>query len=41
MGTWGPSTATGHVRIIFANEPVDRLREAVARIGQVAARRGG
>ena len=40
MGTWGPSTAVGHVRIIFANEPADRLREAVARIGRVAARRG-
>ena len=37
MGTWGPSTAMGHVRIIFANEPVERLREAVSRIGQVAA----
>ncbi len=37
MGTWGPSTAMGHVRIIFANEPTDRLREAVSRIGQVAA----
>ena len=37
MGTWGPSTAVGHVRIIFANEPVERLREAVARIGRVAA----
>ena len=36
MGTWGPSTAVGHIRIIFANEPVDRLREAVARIGRVA-----
>ena len=37
MGTWGPTTAVGHVRIIFANEPVERLREAVARIGRVAA----
>ena len=37
MGTWGPSTAMGHVRIIFANEPADRLREAVSRIGRVAA----
>ena len=37
MGTWGPTTAVGHVRIIFANEPVQRLREAVARIGRVAA----
>ena len=37
MATWGPSTAMGHVRIIFANEPVERLREAVARIGRVAA----
>ena len=37
MGTWGPSTAAGHVRVIFANEPVERLREAVSRIGRVAA----
>ena len=33
MATWGPSTAMGHVRIIFSNEPVERLREAVERIG--------
>ena len=37
MGSWGPSTAAGHVRIIFSNEPVQRLREAVARIRQAAA----
>ncbi|MGH6953978.1 MAG: pyridoxal phosphate-dependent aminotransferase [Alphaproteobacteria bacterium] len=33
MTTWGPSTAMGHVRIIFSNEPVGRLREAVGAIG--------
>lgn len=36
MTTWGPSTAMGHVRIIFANEPVGRLRAAVDAIGRVA-----
>ena len=34
MTTWGPSTAMGHVRIIFSNEPINRLREAVHRIGE-------
>ena len=37
MATWGPSTSMGHVRIIFANEPVERLREAVGRIGEAVA----
>ncbi len=37
MGSWGPSTATGHVRIIFSNEPVERLREAVSRVRQAIA----
>jgi N-succinyldiaminopimelate aminotransferase len=35
MSTWGPSTAVGHFRIIYSNEPVDRLREAVELIGSV------
>lgn len=34
MATWGPSTAVGHFRIIYSNEPVDRLAEAVELIGQ-------
>ena len=38
MATWGPSTAMGHVRIIFSNEPVERLREAVDRIGQAVSK---
>ena len=38
MTTWGPSTAAGHVRIIFSNEPVERLREAVERIGKAVAK---
>ena len=29
MATWGPTTAVGHFRIIYSNEPVDRLREAI------------
>ncbi len=41
MGTWGPSTAVGHVRIIFSNEPVERLREAVERIGRAVAKLKG
>lgn len=38
MATWGPSTAVGHVRIIFSNEPLERLREAVKLIDQAVAR---
>ncbi len=34
MHTWGPSTAVGHFRIIFSNESVPRLREAVELIGR-------
>ena len=41
MGTWGPSTAVGHVRIIFANEPVARLEAAVGRIGEAVAALSG
>jgi aspartate/methionine/tyrosine aminotransferase len=37
MTTWGPSTAMGHVRIIFSNEPVERLREAVEGIRRAVA----
>jgi aspartate/methionine/tyrosine aminotransferase len=33
MGTWGPNTAVGHFRIIYSNEPVARLQEAVELIG--------
>ena len=40
MGTWGPSTAVGHIRIIFANEPVDRLRQAADRIAEAVAKLG-
>jgi len=38
MATWGPSTAMGHFRIIFSNEPIERLDEAVARIGRAVAK---
>jgi N-succinyldiaminopimelate aminotransferase len=37
MGTWGPSTAVGHVRIIFSNESVDRLVEATSLIREAVA----
>jgi len=40
MATWGPSTAVGHVRVIFSNEPVERLTEAVERIGRAVAKLG-
>ena len=38
MGTWGPSTAVGHVRVIFSNEPVKRLSEAVDRVAAAVAK---
>ena len=38
MGTWGPSTAVGHVRVIFSNEPVERLSEAVDRVAAAVAK---
>ena len=38
MGTWGPSTAVGHVRVIFSNEPVNRLSEAVDRVAAAVAK---
>lgn len=38
MTTWGPNTAMGHIRIIFANEPVERLREAGRKIGEAVAK---
>lgn len=41
MGTWGPATAVGHFRVIFANESVERLREAVDRIKQALGKRMG
>lgn len=41
MTTWGPSTARSHVRIIFSNEPVERLQEAVDLVaGAVTKMRG-
>jgi aspartate/methionine/tyrosine aminotransferase len=33
MATWGPTTAVGHFRIIYSNEPVARLKDAVDLIG--------
>lgn len=33
MATWGPTTAVGHFRIIYSNEPTERLQEAVELIG--------
>lgn len=38
MGTWGPATAVGHFRIIYSNEPVARLQEAVELIGTAVQR---
>lgn len=35
MHTWGPNTSTTHTRIIYANEPVERLREAIAAMARV------
>jgi len=37
MHTWGPNTSKQHVRVIYANEPVERLREAVGLIGEAVA----
>jgi aspartate/methionine/tyrosine aminotransferase len=38
MATWGPNTAVGHFRIIYSNEPADRLREAVELIRSAVSR---
>jgi N-succinyldiaminopimelate aminotransferase len=37
MHTWGPNTAGGHIRIIYSNEPVERLREAMGKIAEVVS----
>lgn len=29
MATWGPNTSVGHFRIIYSNEPTERLHEAM------------
>ncbi|MEX2419845.1 MAG: pyridoxal phosphate-dependent aminotransferase [Acidimicrobiia bacterium] len=38
MGTWGPSTAVGHFRVIFSNESTDRLSEAMTLVQNAVGR---
>ena len=41
MGTWGPTTAVGHFRIIYSNESVERLEQAVELMATVVSRLTG